>query len=128
MSVLRDVVGAEAASERGCPGPFSVFAAESDRVVPRASAQGAFPDCAALPGDHFSVVQPRSREDTAYVTLSHLLREEVSGSDPPGVPPVTVPRATHRPWDTRRHRVVAPRNRKRRAGVQRCHAGHCTPS
>jgi hypothetical protein len=83
-SVLRDVVGAVTVSERSCPIPFSVFAAESDRVVPRASAQGAFPDSGALPGDHFSVVQPRSREHTVYVTLRQLLREAASGSDPPG--------------------------------------------
>ncbi|MDL2082066.1 alpha/beta fold hydrolase [Streptomyces sp. GXMU-J15] len=88
-SVLRDIVGAVTVGERNCPIPFSVFAAESDRVVPRASAQGAFPDSGALPGDHFSVVQPRSREHTAYVALRHLLREAASGSDPPGAPPVT---------------------------------------
>ncbi|MFF4590482.1 hypothetical protein [Streptomyces sp. NPDC001388] len=92
--VLRDVVGAVTVSERSCPIPFSVFAAESDRVVPRASAQGAFPDSGALPGDHFSVVQPRSREHTVYVALRHLLREAASGSDPPGAPPVTAFTAT----------------------------------
>ncbi|WUH89434.1 alpha/beta fold hydrolase [Streptomyces sp. NBC_00433] len=87
-AVLRDIVGTEAVSERTCPIPFSVYAAESDRVVPRASAQGAFPRSGVLPGDHFSVVQPRSRDDAAYTTLRHLLREEASGSDPPAAPPV----------------------------------------
>ncbi|WP_405705880.1 alpha/beta fold hydrolase [Streptomyces xanthophaeus] len=84
-AVLRDIVGADAVSERTCPIPFSVYAAESDAVVPRASAQGAFPRSGVLPGDHFSVVQPRSRDHASYSTLRHLLREEASGSDPPAV-------------------------------------------
>ncbi|QNR95665.1 Hypothetical protein SLIV_32777 [Streptomyces lividans TK24] len=31
-----------------------------------------------------------------------------------------MPRATHRPYGTCRHRILAPRPGKRRAGVQRC--------
>ncbi|MFD4240441.1 lipase family alpha/beta hydrolase [Streptomyces sp. NPDC058525] len=88
-AVLRDIVGAAAISDRTCPIPFSVYAAESDAVVPRASAQGAFPRSGVLPGDHFSVVQPRSREHASYATLRHLLREEASGSDPPAARPVS---------------------------------------
>ncbi|MEU2337157.1 alpha/beta fold hydrolase [Streptomyces sp. NPDC013172] len=88
-AVLRDIVGAEMVSERTCPIPFSVYAAESDAVVPRASAQGAFPRSGVLPGDHFSVVQPRSRDHASYTTLRSLLRDEASGSDPPAGRPVS---------------------------------------
>lgn len=49
-AVLRDIVGADAVSERTCPIPFSVYAAESDAVVPRASAQGPFPAAVCCPG------------------------------------------------------------------------------
>lgn len=87
--VLRDVVGAGRVSERTCPIPFSVYAAESDAVVPRASAQGAFPRSGVLPGDHFRVVQPRARDHASYTTLRHLLREAASGSDPPVGRPVS---------------------------------------
>ncbi len=52
-----------------------------------------------------------------FQSVRVLAREGLRPGSPRGVP---VPRATHRPYDTCRHRVLAPGPRKRRAGVQRC--------
>ncbi|HEV2347941.1 MAG TPA: alpha/beta fold hydrolase [Actinocrinis sp.] len=81
--VLRDVVGAAVEpTERTCHIEFSVYAGESDAVVPPASAQAGFPDPLALPGDHFTIVRPDSHEHRTYTTIRRLLLE-ATGSDPP---------------------------------------------
>ncbi|MFD5626422.1 alpha/beta fold hydrolase [Streptomyces sp. NPDC127072] len=71
--VLRDFVYARAVTACTCPLPFSVFAGESDKVVPPASARGVFPDAAALPGDHFSIVHINSYTHRTYTTLRRLI-------------------------------------------------------
>ncbi|WP_406489720.1 alpha/beta fold hydrolase [Streptomyces phaeochromogenes] len=71
--VLRQFVNARSITARTCPLPFSVFAGESDNVVPPASARGVFPDAAALPGDHFSIVGMDSLTHRTYTTLRRLI-------------------------------------------------------
>ncbi|MFB8128623.1 esterase/lipase family protein, partial [Streptomyces mirabilis] len=72
-TILWDVVLAREVTERSCPIAFSVYAAESDNIVTPPSARSVFPKAAVLPGDHFSIVQPRSREHRSYTTLKRLI-------------------------------------------------------
>ncbi|MFB8773986.1 esterase/lipase family protein [Streptomyces broussonetiae] len=74
--LMRDVVHASAVTERTCPIPFSVYAGESDNIVPAASAQSDYPDAAALPGDHSSIARPTSRQHRTYTTLRRLILAE----------------------------------------------------
>jgi hypothetical protein len=72
-TVLRDIVNAREITARTCPIPFSVYAGETDNIVPPASARGVFPSAAVLPGDHSSIVRPSSREHRSYATLRRLI-------------------------------------------------------
>ncbi|MFD7031159.1 alpha/beta fold hydrolase [Streptomyces sp. NPDC059917] len=91
-TVLRDVVGATAVTERTCPIPFSVYAGESDAVVPPASAQNVFPDAAALPGDHASILRTTTADHRTFTTLRRLvLRAHGSPGPAPGAPPAPPP-------------------------------------
>lgn len=74
--LMRDVVHASEVTERTCPIPFSVYAGEGDNIVPAVSAQGVFPDAAALPGDHSSIARPTARKDRTYTTLRRLILKE----------------------------------------------------
>ncbi|WP_344445304.1 alpha/beta fold hydrolase, partial [Kitasatospora nipponensis] len=76
--VLQNVVNADVLSDGTCPIPFSVYAGTEDGIVPPASALGAFPDGAALPGDHFTI----AREDSTYATLKRLLLAAADGDLP----------------------------------------------
>lgn len=82
-AVIRDVVNATATGERTCQISFSVYAGADDNIVPRASAQGSFPEVGALPGDHFTIIKPTSRQHSSYTTLRRLLLEAAADSDPP---------------------------------------------
>lgn len=81
--VIRDVVNAATTGERTCQIPFSVYAGADDNIVPRASAQGSFPEVGALPGDHFTIIKPISRHHSSYTTLRRLLLEAAADGDPP---------------------------------------------
>ncbi|MGW3815316.1 esterase/lipase family protein [Streptomyces sp. NPDC005046] len=72
-TVLRDVVHATAVSERTCPIDIKVYAGESDGVVPAASAQSVFPDSAALPGDHSSILKAKTARHRTFTTLRRLM-------------------------------------------------------
>ncbi|WP_406188136.1 FG-GAP-like repeat-containing protein [Streptomyces anulatus] len=72
-TVVRDVVHATAITDRTCPIPVSVYAGESDGVVSRASAQSVFPDSAALPGDHSSILRADSPQHRTFTALRRLL-------------------------------------------------------
>ncbi|WP_405615717.1 alpha/beta fold hydrolase [Streptomyces sp. NBC_01511] len=89
-AVIRDVINARSVGERTCPIPFSVYAGAEDNIVPRASAQGSFPEVGALPGDHFSIIKPASRDHWSYTTLRRLLLETSADSDPPAQAAVIV--------------------------------------
>ena len=87
--VMRDLVNAQEVTERTCPIPFSVYAGESDAVVTPASARDVFPEAAALPGDHFSIAKPDSRQHRTYATVRRLLRQAAAEGDrdPPEADP-----------------------------------------
>ncbi|CAG7617653.1 esterase/lipase family protein [Actinacidiphila bryophytorum] len=88
--VIRDVVNATAVTDRTCPIPFSVYAGETDRVVPPASARSVFPDAAVLPGDHRAIARPDSPDHRVYRTLKRLIRAELEVREvPPPAAPVT---------------------------------------
>ena len=74
-TIVRDVVFACALTARTCPIPFSVYAGASDGVVPLQSAQSVFPDAAALPGDHSSLLRATTPEHRTFTTLRRLLTE-----------------------------------------------------
>ncbi|WP_073496358.1 tetratricopeptide repeat protein [Actinacidiphila paucisporea] len=72
-TVLRDAVNATGVTDRTCPIPFSVYAGESDGVVRPASAQSVFPDAAALPGDHATILKATTADHRTFTTLRRLL-------------------------------------------------------
>ncbi|MEV7215167.1 hypothetical protein AB0O31_18990 [Kitasatospora cineracea] len=81
-TVIGQVVNATAPGPSTSPIPFWVYGGTEDNVVARASAQGAFPDVAMLPGDHFSIIQPASREADSYLALrEHLLEVRQTSAD-----------------------------------------------
>ncbi|MEV3950110.1 alpha/beta fold hydrolase [Streptomyces halstedii] len=82
-TVLRDIINAAGVTSRTCPIAFSVFAGESDKIVPRASAQSVFPDAAALPGNHSTIARPDSCTHRTYTSLRRLILASAD-SDPPG--------------------------------------------
>jgi hypothetical protein len=83
--VMRDVVHADTVTDRTCPIPFSVYAGESDNIVPAPSAQNVFPDARALPGDHSTIARPTSAKHRTYTTLRRLMLS-TGDSDPPESP------------------------------------------
>ncbi|MGW1513117.1 alpha/beta fold hydrolase [Streptomyces sp. NPDC002394] len=74
--VLAHIVNARAITPGSCPIPFSVYAGESDGIVPVASAKDAFPGARALPGDHSTILQ----EQRTFNTLRRLLRDATDSS------------------------------------------------
>ncbi|MBJ6640873.1 alpha/beta fold hydrolase [Streptomyces sp. DHE7-1] len=70
--VLRDIVYASTVSERTCPIPVSVYAGESDKVVPVAAVRSVFPEAAALPGDHSTILKARNADHRTFTTLRRL--------------------------------------------------------
>ncbi len=81
-TLMRDIVYATSRGERTWPIPFSVYAGESDGVVSPASARDAFPDAAALPGNHTTIARPDTHEHRTYSTVRRLLLSAADG-DPP---------------------------------------------
>jgi pimeloyl-ACP methyl ester carboxylesterase len=54
--------------------PVAVYAGNMDDIVPLPTAQDVFPDAAALPGDHFTIIRPDSADHLSYLALRrHLL-------------------------------------------------------
>ncbi|MEU3603773.1 FG-GAP-like repeat-containing protein [Streptomyces sp. NPDC006798] len=114
-TVMRDVVHATEVTDRTCPIPVSVYAGESDGVVPRASAQSVFPDSSALPGDHSGILRADSPRHRTFTALRrHLLatRTEpyVPGPEPETGSEPEVPftrRRAARESATKRRRVIA---------------------
>ncbi|MGW0827890.1 esterase/lipase family protein [Streptomyces sp. NPDC002845] len=80
-TILRDVVHATAVTDRTCPIDFRVYAGEGDRVVPAASAQSVFPDTAALPGDHSTILKADSAGHRTFTTLRRLILTLPEGAD-----------------------------------------------
>jgi pimeloyl-ACP methyl ester carboxylesterase len=74
--ILRQIINAPVLDERNCRIPFFVYSGDSDNVVRRESAQSAFPNAEALPGDHFSILNPDAPGSLTLPTLTRLLREK----------------------------------------------------
>ncbi|MFI1360633.1 esterase/lipase family protein [Streptomyces sp. NPDC020898] len=94
-TVLTQAVHARAVGPSTCPISFSVYGGTEDGVVRRESAQGMFPEVAMLPGDHFGIIRPTSRQSDVYLNLrGHLLEclpegeydQHSSGSSPSVTP------------------------------------------
>jgi TPR repeat protein len=69
------VVNATATTSSTAPIPIAVYAGNMDGIVPLASAQDLFPDAAALPGDHFTIIKPDSPDHLSFLALRrHLLQ------------------------------------------------------
>ncbi|NUP51274.1 MAG: hypothetical protein HOW97_28775 [Catenulispora sp.] len=108
-TVLRDVVNAKGLTDRSCPIPFSVYAGESDNIVPPASAQSTFPDAAALPGTHSTMVRPDNNRHRTFTTLRRLILA-TADSDPPAGTTTNrgTPIRSADPLALEVHRVVDP--------------------
>ncbi|MFB7245674.1 hypothetical protein CW362_09550 [Streptomyces populi] len=92
-TVLDRIVYAKDVGASSCPVPFWVFGGSEDKVVVRASAQGAFPRFFMLPGDHFGIIRPKSHTDPVYVALRTHLLEVQRQPDPDPAPERVVPGA-----------------------------------
>ncbi|WP_327096996.1 alpha/beta fold hydrolase [Nocardia vinacea] len=81
-AILQQVVYAQEFTATTAPIPVEVFAGMSDRVVPPQSAKSVFPYGGDLPGDHSSIVVPRSVEDLVYVIIKARLLRAIQESQP----------------------------------------------
>lgn len=89
--VINQIIHARSVSESSCPIRIIAYAGASDGVVTAASARSVFPEVGELPGDHFSIIRPDSRDHRSYVALAKHLAELPSDPGPP-VRPVPAPR------------------------------------
>jgi len=71
--VSQSIDRAIAISASTCPIPIVAFAAESDSIVGRASAYGAFLKHGVLSGSHATVIRPRQHADAGYLDLRNEL-------------------------------------------------------
>lgn len=73
------------AAETGAARPFLIrtYYGANDNIVPRVSAGGLFGRPDVLPGDHSSIVRPRSRDDDRYVAFAGELRSACQPTSPP---------------------------------------------
>lgn len=80
--ILQQVVYAKEFTATTAPIPVEVFAGMSDRIVPPQSAKAAFPYRGDLPGDHSTIIEPRSVDDLVYVIVKARLLRALRGSEP----------------------------------------------
>jgi len=86
-TVLQRIVNATGIDDYQCRIPFHVYAGDSDNVVTAASAQGAFPGASALPGNHFSLLDPAAPGNrTAETVRYHVLTDLAACQAQPGRP------------------------------------------
>jgi pimeloyl-ACP methyl ester carboxylesterase len=80
-TVLNQIVHASAITDRTCPIPIHVYSGRTDRVVTRVPAQSAFPDAGVLPGNHFSILDPKYAGSlTAGTVQRHIVNDLASSS------------------------------------------------
>jgi len=80
-TVINQIVYAVGATDRECRIPIHVYAGRTDKVVTRVPAQSAFPNAAVIPGDHFSILDPRSPGNITAPTIAfHLIQDLCVGS------------------------------------------------
>ncbi len=73
QTVIEHIVYAEDQSPTDIYIPIIAYAGESDNIVTLASAKGSFPDTGVVPGDHFSIIQPDTKQHRTYVTIKKNL-------------------------------------------------------
>ncbi|HEU5357045.1 MAG TPA: alpha/beta fold hydrolase [Actinocrinis sp.] len=83
-TVLLSVVNARKASHNSYPIPIIACGATSDNIVPDYVATGAFPTKYVVPGDHFTVIQPKDHSSPSYTIVRNALL----------APPISVDKAT----------------------------------
>jgi hypothetical protein len=79
-TVLNKVVPKTTTSTNTCHIPIFAYAGESDGIVLPQSAISVFPNTGVLPGDHSTIIQPTSVEDT-FMALKHHLINDLIGRD-----------------------------------------------
>ncbi|WP_231386778.1 alpha/beta fold hydrolase [Nocardia sp. BMG111209] len=79
--ILQQVVYAKKFTATTAPIPVEVYAGMSDRIVPSQSAKAAFPYHGDLPGDHSTIIEPRSADDLVYVIIKARLLRALGESD-----------------------------------------------
>jgi pimeloyl-ACP methyl ester carboxylesterase len=85
-TVLDRIVNATGVDDHQCRIPFHVYAASSDKIVVAASAQGAFPGTSALPGDHFSVLDPDAPGNCTAQTVRYDILADLAASPAQQIP------------------------------------------
>ena len=83
-NVIRKIVNATGVDDHQCRIPFHVYAGASDKIVPAASAQGAFPDAMELAGDHFSILDPAAPGNGTAETVGYHILKDLASNAPPG--------------------------------------------
>ena len=79
-TVIQRIVNATGVDDHQCRIPFHVYAGDSDKIVTAASAQGAFPGASALPGNHFSILDPSSPGNRTAETIKHHLLADLAAN------------------------------------------------
>lgn len=74
-TVIRQVVHAKDVTNSTCPIPISAYAGDVDKVVPIASAYGNFLETGVIPGSHFTIHAPNSRNDMSYVVIKQNIQK-----------------------------------------------------
>ncbi|MEU9404294.1 NB-ARC domain-containing protein [Streptomyces sp. NPDC048281] len=92
QTVINRVVHAKEAGAGSWPIPIASYAGEVDGIVTEASAHSVFPDWGVLPGDHKTIIRPKTTADSSYRHLKTkllALREHTSSATPgrAGAPP-----------------------------------------
>jgi pimeloyl-ACP methyl ester carboxylesterase len=73
-AVIRErIVAATRDSEVSWRVPIHAFCGLQDNVVPEASARGSFDSVRRVPGTHFSIIKPDTRDDPRYARFADLL-------------------------------------------------------
>ncbi|MBA6439777.1 esterase/lipase family protein [Streptomyces sp. GMR22] len=80
--VINQVVNAAQISGHSCRIPIQAYAGETDKIVTPSSARSVFADAAVLPGDHFTIVRPDSRQHRSYTALKRQLTMAKSNGPP----------------------------------------------
>ncbi len=87
-TVINRVVHASGVTPTQCRIAVTAYAGEIDNVVTPASAQSVFPETGVLPGDHNTVIRPRSANDLIFRALrSDVLKAlESAYAEPSAIP------------------------------------------
>jgi hypothetical protein len=80
--IINRIVHASRVASDQCPVAFCSYAGERDNIVTATSARGVFPNTGVLPGDHFSIIQPSSARDRAYLALKINLTAAFGKTEP----------------------------------------------